>query len=80
MDATTTRVASWGSVHSHRGLTAGSADSNINQLDIWNQPEAPHQIVTIRLYFQLSAKRLFGLEWQVYTTQSAWKAELCVNK
>lgn len=69
-DATTTRAVSWESVHSH-GLAAGSAHSNINQLDIWNQPEAPHLIATDAFTFQLSAKRLFSLGCQVHTTQSA---------
>lgn len=68
-----------GSVHS-QGLAAGSPDSNINQLDIWNQPEAPHPTATDAFAFRLSARRLFSLGCQVYTTQSAWRVEWCVNK
>lgn len=78
-DATTTRVVSRGSEHSH-GPAAGSPDANINQPDIWNQPEAPHLIATDAFAFQLSAKRLFSLGCQAYTTQSAWRAEQCVKK
>ena len=68
-----------GSVHS-RGLAAGSPDSNINQLDIWNQPEAPHPTATDAFTFRLSPRRLFSLGCQVYTTQSAWRVEWCVKK
>lgn len=66
-DATTIRVVSWESVHAH-GLAAGSSHSNINQLDIWSQTEATHLTATDAFTFQLSAKRLFSLGCQVYTT------------
>lgn len=72
-DATTTRVVSWGSERSGR-LAAGSPDSYINQLDIWNQPEVPHLIATDAFTFQLSAKRLFSSGCQVYSTRSNWRA------
>lgn len=74
------QAVSWESVHSH-GLAPGSAHSIINQLDIWNQPEAPHLITTDAFTFQLSAKRLFSVGCQVYTTPSAWRGpERCFKK
>lgn len=72
-NATSTRVVSWGS--------AGSSDSSINQLDIWNQPEAPPLIAPDAFVFQLSADGLFSFGCQVYTTQSARRrVGWCVKK